>query len=181
MIKIVSEKFNYQAEAYQFDLENGDVVLIHEKNLKDEAEWESLQERIYTPIFAEASYSDDPKEIVGFELNLVNMEEALEVIHKRTNDIYSVGSKGEYVTLYNSLEDFIEQSGGRQYNDIEEQEETNSEAFQRITDGEEWARLNHDSEKSFIAYDSAHASSSHVFLLKTDELSIEMFIDRITR
>ncbi|MEK5394051.1 hypothetical protein NSQ59_27505 [Margalitia sp. FSL K6-0131] len=68
MIKIQSSKFNHVVEHYEFKLENGDTVLIHERNLEDDMSHESVQENKYYPVFADTEYSDEPKEIIGFEL-----------------------------------------------------------------------------------------------------------------
>lgn len=109
------------------------------------------------------------------KIKLNEMEQVKELIHERTNNVFRDGADARYVTLYEGLGDFIEQCGGLQ------DDETRAEAFERITHGEEWARLNIDSEQPFIAYDDANASASHWFLTKTDEQSIEDFIYKITR
>ncbi|MBL5769406.1 hypothetical protein HV454_17550 [Bacillus sporothermodurans] len=75
MIKIQSSKFNHVVEHYEFKLENGDTVLIHERNLEDDMAHESVQENKYYPVFADTEYSDDPKEIIGFKMIEKNLND----------------------------------------------------------------------------------------------------------
>ncbi|KYD11432.1 hypothetical protein B4102_2160 [Heyndrickxia sporothermodurans] len=79
MIKIQSSKFNHVVEHYEFKLENGDTVLIHERNLEDDIDHESVQENKYNPVFADTEYSDEHKEIIGFEM-----------IEKKLNDLIKI-------------------------------------------------------------------------------------------
>ncbi|MEB6550162.1 hypothetical protein MXL46_13790 [Heyndrickxia sporothermodurans] len=79
MIKIQSSKFNHVVEHYEFKLENGDTLFIHERDLEDDMSHESVQENKYYPVFADTEYSDEPKEIIGFEMIKNSLNDLLKI------------------------------------------------------------------------------------------------------
>lgn len=68
MIKIKTSKFNHVAECHEFTLENGEKLLLLEKEIdKENMEYGSIEGNKYTPVFSDREYSDDTIEIIGFE------------------------------------------------------------------------------------------------------------------
>lgn len=68
MIKIKESKFNHVTEHYHFLLENGDEILVHERELEKEMLHESIQEKSYYPVFKETDTTDGNLKIIGFEV-----------------------------------------------------------------------------------------------------------------
>ena len=68
ILKIQNRKFDHVVEHHIFTLENGDRVLVHERELESDILHEGITEdKQYRSVFSEQEYSDDPIEIIGFE------------------------------------------------------------------------------------------------------------------
>ncbi|WEG14185.1 hypothetical protein PU629_07410 [Pullulanibacillus sp. KACC 23026] len=67
--QITEVKFNHLVEHYVFHLDNNDIVLLSQKQLKDNhTAYRSIGGKIYIPIFKDFELDDRHEEITAFEL-----------------------------------------------------------------------------------------------------------------